>query len=84
MQALEIIRNKEKMDRGLYAAPIGWSDYRGNGEFIVAIRSGLMKSNSAYLYAGCGLVKDSIPEEELIETDIKFQPMLRAIGGKKK
>lgn len=78
--AMKIIRDKENMDRGFYGSPIGWTDYRGNGEFIVGIRSGLTKGNSAYLYAGCGLVADSISEKELVETRIKFQPMLRAFG----
>ncbi|MEK3887684.1 isochorismate synthase [Bacillus sp. FSL K6-3431] len=80
--AMEIIRNKEGMDRGFYAAPIGWFDYRDNGEFIVAIRSGLFQEEEAHLFAGCGLVYDSKPEDELIETRIKFRPMLRATGGK--
>ncbi|MCJ7842708.1 isochorismate synthase [Lederbergia sp. NSJ-179] len=78
--ALKIIREEEKMDRGFYASPIGWTDYRGNGEFIVGIRSGLVKGNTAYLYAGCGLVPESISKKELLETRIKFQPMLRAFG----
>ncbi len=81
-QAMKIIRDEEKMDRGFYASPIGWTDFEGNGEFIVAIRSGLLKGKQAYLYAGCGLVADSDPKEELNETGIKFQPMLQAIGGK--
>ncbi|ONK23997.1 hypothetical protein BLX87_07795 [Bacillus sp. VT-16-64] len=80
-KALELIREKEMMDRGLYAGPIGWTDFRGNGEFIVAIRSGLMKQDEAYLYAGCGLVADSNPEEELKETSMKFEPMLLAMEG---
>ncbi|MFS0644317.1 isochorismate synthase [Siminovitchia sp. 179-K 8D1 HS] len=80
-KALEIIREKEMMDRGFYAAPIGWTDFRGNGEFIVAIRSGLMKQDEVFLYAGCGLVADSEPEDELKETGIKFQPMLQAMEG---
>lgn len=71
------------MDRGFYASPIGWVDYRGNGEFAVAIRSGLIKENEAFLYAGCGVVSDSNPEDEYFETKIKFRPMLRALGGKK-
>ncbi|MBS4216715.1 isochorismate synthase [Bacillus sp. FJAT-49711] len=79
--ALEIIREKENMDRGFYAAPIGWTDYLGNGEFAVGIRSGLLKGKKAFLYAGCGLVSDSVSEEELKETRIKFQPMLKATGG---
>lgn len=80
--AMKLIREKEEMDRGFYGSPIGWTDYRGNGEFIVGIRSGLLKGNSAYLYAGCGLVSDSIAEKELRETRVKFKPMLNAIGGK--
>ncbi|OAK72650.1 isochorismate synthase [Lederbergia galactosidilytica] len=78
--AMKMIRDKENMDRGFYGSPIGWTDYRGNGEFIVGIRSGLTKGSSAFLYAGCGLVSDSIADKELIETRIKFQPMLRAFG----
>ncbi|VEF47142.1 menaquinone-specific isochorismate synthase [Bacillus freudenreichii] len=81
-RAMKIIRDKEKMDRGFYASPIGWTDFQGNGEFIVAIRSGLLKGKQSYLYAGCGLVADSDPSDELKETSIKFQPMLQAIGGK--
>ncbi|RDI44377.1 isochorismate synthase [Falsibacillus pallidus] len=80
-KAMEVIRQKEKMDRGLYAAPIGWFDYRGNGEFAVAIRSGLLKNNEAFLYAGCGVVADSDPLSEYTETRIKLKPMLRAVGG---
>ncbi|MBO0992488.1 isochorismate synthase [Bacillus sp. SD088] len=78
--AMNVIRDKENMDRGFYASPIGWTDYQGNGEFIVGIRSGLAKGSSAYLYAGCGIVADSNAEKELVETRIKFQPMLRAFG----
>ncbi|WP_233270002.1 isochorismate synthase [Heyndrickxia camelliae] len=80
--AMKVIRDVENMDRGLYAGPIGWMDYRGNGEFIVAIRSGLIKGNEAFIYAGCGIVADSNPEDEYLETKIKFRPMLRALGGK--
>jgi menaquinone-specific isochorismate synthase len=81
-RAMETIRRLEGMDRGLYGAPIGWVVYMGNGEFCVGIRSGLLKKNRAYLYAGCGVVADSKPEEEYKETGIKFRPMLRALGGK--
>ena len=80
-EAMAVIRKTEKMDRGYYAAPIGWIDYRGNGEFAVAIRSGLIVKNEALIYAGCGIVEDSQPEEEYKETKIKFRPMLRSLGG---
>lgn len=81
-KALEIIREEEQMDRGFYAGPIGWTDSAGNGEFAVAIRSGLLTGNDAYLYAGGGIVADSTPTEEYAETWVKFRPVLRALGGR--
>lgn len=79
--AMDIIRRCETMDRGLYAAPIGWLDAEGNGEFAVAIRSALLAEETAYLYAGGGIVADSMPQSEYEETRVKFRPMLRALGG---
>ena len=80
-EALEWILENENMDRGFYAAPIGWTDADGNGEFAVGIRSALIQGNEASLFAGCGIVEDSNPEEEYEETWIKFKPMLQALGG---
>ena len=79
--AMELIRQEEKLDRGYYAAPVGWTDASGNGEFAVAIRSALLQQDQAWLYAGGGIVADSIPEQEYEETWVKFRPMLRALGG---
>ncbi|TSI03028.1 isochorismate synthase MenF [Lysinibacillus sp. BW-2-10] len=81
MKALAMIRQYESMNRGLYAAPIGWVDSEGNGEFAVAIRSAALVDNRAYLYAGGGIVVDSEPNSEYEETLVKFRPMLRALGG---
>ncbi|WP_232066057.1 isochorismate synthase [Bacillus sp. KH172YL63] len=80
-KAMQVIREEEKMDRGLYAGPVGWIDAYGNGEYAVALRSGLLQNDKAYLYAGCGIVADSQPESEFKETQMKFRPMLRALGG---
>jgi menaquinone-specific isochorismate synthase len=80
-KAMEIIRENEKMNRGMYAAPIGWMDAEGNGEFVVAIRSAALTRDKAYLYAGGGIVSDSNPQTEYEETLVKFRPMLRALGG---
>lgn len=80
--AMEMIRELEGMDRGYYAAPIGWTDTAGNGEFAVAIRSGLLDGNRAHLYAGGGIVAESEKEKEYEETWVKFRPVLRALGGK--
>ncbi|MGI2326265.1 isochorismate synthase [Planococcus sp. YIM B11945] len=79
--ALSLIRQYETMNRGYYAAPIGWIDASGDGEFAVAIRSAFVNGKEAYLYAGGGIVEDSTPESEYEETWVKFRPMLRTLGG---
>ncbi|MDF2606255.1 MAG: isochorismate synthase [Bacillales bacterium] len=80
-EALSQIKDLEPHSRGWYAAPIGWIDFDGNGEFAVAIRSGIIEKNKALLYAGCGVVDQSDPQSEYIETNIKFRPMLSALRG---
>lgn len=80
--ALTWLKEHEQLDRGLYGAPIGWIAIKEDvGEFAVGIRSAVFSGNVGYLYAGCGIVKDSQAEQERLETKIKFQPMLRGIGG---
>lgn len=79
--ALREIRVKEFLDRGWYAAPVGWMDGTGNGDFAVAIRSGLIRGNHVSLFAGCGIMGDSNADSEYEETAIKFRPMLSALGG---
>ncbi|MCA0171480.1 isochorismate synthase MenF [Bacillus sp. RAR_GA_16] len=83
VEAVNEIKRIENLDRGWYAGPVGWVDYQGNGEFAVAIRSGLLHDDQATLYAGCGIVGDSDPDSEYEETKMKFKPMLTALGGKK-
>jgi menaquinone-specific isochorismate synthase len=80
-EALQVIRDLEPFDRGWYAAPLGWVDNQNNGEFAVAIRSGLISGHKAVLYAGCGIVAESDPVTEYEETVIKLKPMLSALGG---
>ncbi|QFF99783.1 isochorismate synthase [Psychrobacillus glaciei] len=80
-EAVAIIRESEQMNRGYYAAPIGWIDTEGDGEFAVGIRSALLENEHAYLYAGGGIVAESSSLEEFEETRVKFRPMLRTLGG---
>ena len=77
--ACDKIRYYEKLDRSLYAAPLGWVDYEGNCEFIVAIRSALINGDRAILYAGAGIVSGSNPDKELDEVQLKLQSLLKAI-----
>lgn len=77
--ALQQIRGCESCDRSLYAAPIGWIDRTGNGEFAVGIRSALIDGDRAILYAGAGIVAGSEPEKELAEIQLKLQALLNAL-----
>lgn len=77
--ACEEIRRYESFERSLYAAPLGWIDHQGNGEFIVGIRSAKIEGNRAKLYAGAGIVAGSDPEKELAEIKLKLQALLRAL-----
>ena len=79
--ALEAIRALEHMDRGWYAAPIGWMNTELDGEFAAAIRSALLREEQAYLFAGCGIVGNSEPLSEYKETALKFRPMLKALDA---
>lgn len=79
-QALAFLRREEFVPRGWYAAPIGWLDAHNNGIFAVAIRSAVTQHTRAWLYAGAGIVGDSLPEREWAETALKFRPMLGAFG----
>lgn len=78
---MEAIRRIERFDRGWYAAPIGWIDETGSGEFVVALRSALVCGLGAHLFAGCGLVAESDPARELDETELKLRPMRAALLG---
>lgn len=77
--ALPIIPELEGLDRGWYAAPLGWIDRTGDGQFFVGLRSGVLHDRSARLYAGVGVVADSDPASELAETEVKLGAMLSAL-----
>ena len=80
--ALQLIKELERQERGWFGAPIGWFDSNGDGEFVVAIRSGVVLGKEAWLYSGAGIVADSLPANEWKETQMKLKPMLVALGGK--
>ena len=78
--ATELIAQLEGMDRGRYAGPVGWMDADGDGEWGIALRSGLISGATVRLYAGCGIVADSDPAAELAETQGKFVPVRDALS----
>lgn len=80
-EALALIRSLEAAPRGRYAAPVGWMDARGDGEFALALRCAQLDGADARLWAGAGIVADSEPEAETAETTAKLDAVLTAILG---
>jgi isochorismate synthase len=74
--AMPLIPALEGLDRGWYAGAVGWTDLAEDGEFCVALRCALLRGSLAHLYAGCGIVRDSVPAEELAESEVKLQALL--------
>ncbi len=79
-EALSFIAEREPGERGWYAGPIGWCDARGEGEFAVALRSGLLEGTRANLYAGAGIVRASNAHSEWLETRLKLMALTSALG----
>jgi isochorismate synthase len=78
--ALAAVGARERFDRGWYAGVVGWVGSAGDGEFAVALRSALLTSREAFLYAGSGVMADSDPDAEYAETCLKLRPMATALG----
>ena len=71
----------EGLDRGWYAGPVGWTDANEDGEWCVALRCALVRGRDARCYAGVGVVADSDPAAELVETEIKLEALLPVLAG---
>ncbi len=82
--AIDAIRALEPFDRGRYAGPVGWVDGDGNGEWAIALRCAQFTASSDSVsvtaYAGAGIVAGSDPETELLETRVKFRPLVDALA----
>lgn len=82
--AIAAIRDLEPFDRGRYAGPVGWVDADGNGEWAIALRCAQFThgtdSIAVTAYAGAGIVAGSDPESELLETRVKFRPLVDALA----
>lgn len=80
--ASELIASLEELDRGPYAGPVGWIDRSGNADFGIALRGGVLGASlrRIRLFAGCGVVAGSLPDQELAESQTKMHPMLTALG----
>ena len=79
--AQAFIDKAEPFDRGWYTGGVGWLDGAGDGEFAIGLRCGLLEGTSAHVFAGAGIVADSDPDAELLETRLKFRPMLELLAA---
>jgi salicylate biosynthesis isochorismate synthase len=77
--ALRWLAKNEALDRGWYAAPIGWLGADGQGELAVGVRSAVISGSSAVVYTGCGIVEGSDPDEEYDATCTKMRQMLEVL-----
>jgi menaquinone-specific isochorismate synthase len=80
--AMEWIAGREPFDRGWYAGAVGWLDAHGDGEFNVALRSGLVRGPSVRLFAGAGIVRGSLASAEYDETKLKLAAMLSSLRAR--
>ncbi|MGW9111637.1 isochorismate synthase [Microbacterium sp. NPDC055683] len=83
--AVEAIRRLEPFDRGRYAGPVGWVDGTGDGEWAIALRCAQIGAADGDVrpvtaHAGGGIVAGSRPEAELLETRVKFRPIIDALA----
>ena len=79
IRAMEIIEEMEPNRRGLYAGAVGYIGFSGNMDTAIAIRTLVVKEQTAYLGVGAGIVADSVPESEFEETMNKGRALLKAV-----
>ncbi|MBI5223753.1 chorismate-binding protein [Candidatus Micrarchaeota archaeon] len=80
VRAMEIIDRLEKDARGPYAGAVGYFSFNGNCDFAIGIRTLFSYRSKAYVQAGAGIVYDSIPEKEFIETENKMKALVDTLG----
>jgi anthranilate synthase component 1 len=78
VRAMEIIDELEPSKRGIYAGAVGYLGFNGDMDLAIAIRTAVVKDGTLFVQAGAGIVADSVPESEWIETQNKARAIVRA------
>jgi anthranilate synthase component I len=78
VRAMEIIDELEPTKRGVYSGAVGYLGFNGDMDLAIAIRTAVLKGGTLYVQAGAGIVADSVPQNEWIETQSKARALLRA------
>jgi anthranilate synthase component 1 len=79
VRAMEIIEELEPVRRGPYAGAVGYFSFSGNMDTCITIRTLIIRNGYVYVQAGAGIVADSIPENEYMETVNKAMGMMKAV-----
>ena len=79
VRAMEIIEEFEDVKRGPYAGAVGYFSTNGNSDFAITIRTMVVSEGRGYIQAGAGIVADSVPEKEWLETEDKSRAMLDSL-----
>ena len=78
VRAMEIIDELEPTKRGVYAGAVGYLGFNGDMDLAIAIRTAVVQDGTLYVQAGAGIVADSVPDSEWMETNNKARAVLRA------
>jgi len=78
VRAMEIINELEDTKRGVYSGAVGYLGFDGDMNVAIAIRTAVIKDNVLYIQAGAGIVADSVPKNEWVETQNKAKAILKA------
>lgn len=79
IRACEIIEELEQYPRGVYGGALGYVDFNGNLDVAIAIRMAVKKNDKVYVQAGAGIVADSVPHSEYLETYNKALAVMNAV-----
>ncbi len=80
IRSMQIIRELEPTARGIYTGSIGYIDLSGDALFNIAIRTAVKRDNQLYFQVGGGIVADSDPEKEYLETMVKASAFFKMLG----
>ena len=78
VRAMEIIDELEPSKRGIYAGAVGYLGFNGDMDLAIVLRTAVIKDTTLYVQAGAGIVADSVPASEWMETQNKARAVLRA------
>ena len=78
VRAMEIVEELEPTKRGIYSGAVGYLDFGGNMDVAIAIRTAVIQNSTLYIQAGAGIVADSDPTSEWVETQNKAKAILKA------